>query len=550
MQNPLSALVLKNGSIYTVDQNQSWAEAIVIRAGLIEYVGSNEGADSHINPDSRVVDLKGKMVLPGFVDAHAHASHAMDLVGNISLYDGETLTDYIQSIADFVEKNPDRAFYRGSGWSDTFFTTLGPDRNSLDAILPDRPIALISYDGHSMWVNTTALERAGVNKDTKDPDGGRIERDPDTGEPSGTLRETAFNLVEDVIPDHSLEERKNALIEYQKMAAKAGITLTHDPMLETESVAAFNELAREGNLKIRFRGSITLEADKELKAQVDSVLSEKGKNSHPYFQTLSGKIFVDGVIEGGTAYLLDPYAHRPDFKGEPIWGPDLLKEACVLLDKEKIQIHLHVIGDAAARITLDAIEHARNENGEWDSRHSITHMHLVDPVDIPRFKELGIVGLPQPFWFKVDDYYDELALPYLGQERADRQYPMQSLIDSGVVMASSSDFPVTIPFDPLIAIQTGITRSSVEKNEDRVLWPEERSNLEDLIRSFTYNGAYANFLEDEIGSLEVGKKADLIVLDQDLFKIPSEEIAKVDVLLTMVEGAIIYKDSDFPGESQ
>jgi len=236
MQNLPSALVLKNGSIYTVDQNQSWAEAIVIRAGLIEYIGSNEGADSHTNPDSQVVDLKGKMVLPGFVDAHAHASQAMDLVGNISLYDGETLTDYIQSISDFVEKNPDRAFYRGSGWGDTFFTSLGPEKISLDNILPDRPIALISYDGHSMWVNSTTLEQAGINRETKDPDGGKIERNPDTGEPSGTLRETAFKLVEDVIPDHSLEERKNALMEYQKMAAKTGITLTHDPMLDTEFV--------------------------------------------------------------------------------------------------------------------------------------------------------------------------------------------------------------------------------------------------------------------------------------------------------------------------
>ena len=548
MNNPNSTLMLRNGSIYTVHQDQPWAEAIVIRDGLIEYVGSNEGADPYINPDTLIIDLERKMVLPGFVDAHSHASHAMDLVGNISLYSGENLADYLQSIAEFIEKNPDRNFYRGSGWADTFFTSLGPDKKSLDDILPDRPIALISYDGHSMWVNSTTLEQAGLNRKTKDPDGGRIERDPDSGEPSGTLRETAFKLIEDVIPDHSLEERKNALMEYQKMAAKAGITLTHDPMLDTESVTAYNELAREGNLKMRFRGSITLEADQDIKTQVDLVQVEIAKNAHPYFQTLSAKIFVDGVIEGGTAYLLEPYAHRPDFRGEPIWGPELLKDVCALLDREKIQIHLHVIGDGAARITLDAIEHAKNKNGKRDSRHSVTHLHLVDQADIPRFKDLDIIGLPQPFWFKVDDYYDELALPYLGQERADRQYPMQSLIDSGVVMASSSDFPVTIPFDPLIAIQTGVTRKSIHKTENRVLWPEESSSLDDLIRSFTYNGAYANFLEEEVGSLEIGKKADLIVLDQNLFDIPAEKIAEVEVLLTMIEGVIVYQGSEFPGE--
>ncbi|RLD05226.1 MAG: amidohydrolase [Chloroflexota bacterium] len=550
MNNPKSTLILRNGSIYTVHQDQPWAEAIVIQEGLIEYVGPDEGADPYINPDTQIIDLERKMVLPGFVDAHAHPSQGMDLVGNISLYAEASLDDYVQVISDFVKNHPERDFYRGSGWADTFFSNRGPGKEALDNILPDRPIALVSYDGHSMWVNSVTLKMANIIKDTLDPDGGRIERNPETGEPTGTLRETAFKLVEDVIPDYSLEERKNALVEYQKMAAKAGVTLVHDAMLDAESTAAFNELAREGNLKIRFRGSITLEADKELKAQVDYVLSEKGKNTHPYFQTLSGKIFVDGVIEGGTAYLLEPYAHQPDFRGEPIWDPKLLNEVCALLDKEKIQIHLHVIGDAAARITLDAIEHARNKNGKWDSRHSITHMHLVDQADIPRFKNLDIVGLPQPFWFKVDDYYDELALPYLGQERADRQYPMQSLIDSGVVMASSSDFPVTIPFDPLIAIQTGMTRNSIQETENRVLWPEERSSLEDLIRSFTYNGAYANFLEDEVGSLEVDKKADLIVLDQNLFDIPVDKIAKVKVLLTMVEGNIVYQGSEFPREFQ
>lgn len=169
MNNPNSTLMLRNGSIYTVHQDQPWAEAIVIRDGLIEYVGSNEGADPYINPDTLIIDLERKMVLPGFVDAHSHASHAMDLVGNISLYSGENLADYLQSIAEFIEKNPDRNFYRGSGWADTFFTSLGPDKKSLDDILPDRPIALISYDGHSMWVNSTTLEQAGLTGRQKIP---------------------------------------------------------------------------------------------------------------------------------------------------------------------------------------------------------------------------------------------------------------------------------------------------------------------------------------------------------------------------------------------
>jgi len=222
----------------------------------------------------------------------------------------------------------------------------------------------------------------------------------------------------------------------------------------------------------------------------------------------------------------------------------------VLLDRENIQIHLHVIGDAAARITLDALEQALKSNGKQDSRHLVTHLQLVAPEDIQRFAQLGAIGVPQPFWFKIDEYYSELALPYLGKERANMQYPMQSFIDAGVIMASSSDFPVTIPVDPLIAIQTGITRSTINNSHADVLWPEERSTLEEMIISFTRNGAYANFLENEIGSIEVGKHADMIVLDQNLFEIPANEIAKTNIVLTLVDGQGVYRAPSIPGVAQ
>ena len=316
------------------------------------------------------------------------------------------------------------------------------------------------------------------------------------------------------------------------------------------SIAAFNALAEEDQLKMRFRGSITMEPEQGIKQQIETVVEERSKNTHPYFQTHAAKIFVDGVVEGGTAYLLDPYEHKPEFRGEPIWDPESLKDACVTLDAENIQIHFHVIGDAAARITLDALESAYKTNGGRDSRHLITHLQLVEPEDIERFKQLGAIAVPQPFWFKIDDYYTELALPYLGKERAAKQYPMQSFIDAGVIMASASDFPVTIPFDPLIAIQIGTTRLGIVETTEEVLFPEERASLEDLITSFTYNGAYANFLEGETGSIEVGKRADVIVLDQNLFEIPANEIAKTKVLLTLVDGQVVFMASEFTGVMQ
>jgi len=537
-------LVMKNASVYTVDKERSWAQAIAITDGKIVFVGTDADVQPYIDSGTVVMDMDGKMVLPGFVDSHAHPSHTMDFAGNISLYGLDSLDAYQTTIADFVEKYSDREFFRGSGWADSLFPGLGPSKKILDALIPDRPVALVSYDGHSRWVNSVALERSGITKDTPDPESGRIERDPDTGEPCGVLRETAMKLVDVVIPDYSLEERKNGLLAYQDMATSVGITLTHDAMLDAGSIAAFNALAEEGKLKMRFRGSINMDPDKEIEPQIEMVLAERAKNIHSYFQTPAAKIFVDGVVEGGTAYLLEPYAHRPDFRGEPIWDPEILNYTAVALDKEQVQIHVHVIGDAAAHITLDALEQARVLNGKRDSRHLVTHLQLVEPEDIQRFKQLDVVGVPQPFWFKIDEYYQELALPYLGKERADLQYPMKSFIDAGVVMASASDFPVTIPFDPFIAIQLGMMRASIGEPSSEVLWPEERVGLEDMIQSFTYNGAYANFIEKETGSIEVGKCADLIVLNQNLFKIPVNEIAKTRVLITLVDGKEVYRASE------
>jgi predicted amidohydrolase YtcJ len=340
------------------------------------------------------------------------------------------------------------------------------------------------------------------------------------------------------------------------MAAKEGITTVHDPMLispdDTESylgsgidrqnVEAFSQLALQSRLTVRVRGSLLAVPEKGV-SQISSFVSERARHRNPLFQINSAKIFVDGVIEGSTTYLLEPYEHMPDYRGEPLWEPQGLNEICKALDDEKLQIHAHAIGDAATRVTLDAFEYVRNANGQRDSRHLITHLQLVAPEDVPRFASLDVVGVPQPIWHLKGDYYKKLALPYLGRQRADRQYPMKSFIDAGVRMAAASDFPVTLPCPPLLGIMTGITRCEPgETDPDEILWPEERVNLDDMIASFTINGAYANFLEKETGSLETGKLADLIVIDRNLFEIPPSEISKATVLLTVFEGKEVYRD--------
>ena len=255
---------------------------------------------------------------------------------------------------------------------------------------------------------------------------------------------------------------------------------------------------------------------------------------------------MDGVIEGSTAYLLAPYEHMPGFRGTSLWDTEVLKESFKAFDKENFQIHVHAIGDAATRITLDAFECVRDANDDRDSRHQITHLQLVDPEDIPRFAALDVIGIPQPIWHLKGEYYAKLSLPYLGRERSDRQYPMKSFIDAGVKMASASDFPVTIPCPPLLGIMIGTTRCEPGIiGSDEVLWPEECMSLDEMIASFTINGAYANFLENDTGSLEVGKAADLVVLDRNLFEIPASEINNAKVLLTLFEGKEVYRDHSF-----
>jgi len=313
---------------------------------------------------------------------------------------------------------------------------------------------------------------------------------------------------------------------------------------------AYKELEAERALTVRYRGSLLVDPHKGPE-QVPALVQERTRHTGPHFQTRAAKIFVDGVVEGETAYLLEPYAHRPDYRGELLWDLENLNQVCAALDKEGFQLHVHAIGDAAIRVTLDAFEYAKQSNGERDARNLITHLQMVHPDDIPRFAELGVVGVPQPFWFSVNPYYWNLELPFLGKERADTEYPMQSFIEAGVVMASGSDFPVTIPFDPLIGIQTGVTRSApgkttdpdivLKKGEWGVLWPEERASLEDMVASFTINGAYANFVEQETGSLEMGKAADLVVLDRNLFEIPVREISEASVLLTLFEGKEVFR---------
>lgn len=462
--------VFKNGSVYTVDEVRSWAQAVAIDEGKLVYVGSDEGVEPFVGPGTDVIDLEGKMVLPGFFDSHSHAGTAVVRVVAVDLYGLGSLEEYKTAIREFAAKNPDKSAIRGMGWTNTLFPPSGPRKEDLDEVVPDRPVSLTSEDAHSSWINSKALEMAGITQDTLAPEGGVIERDATTGEPTGTLRESAANLVSAVLPPYTVEERTEGLVAFQEMAAADGVTSVHIAAVGLDqagmpadlgAVKAYKKLEASGWLNVRFRGSLEFTPEMGVD-DIPHLVEERARHTGNHFQITAIKIFIDGVVEGVTAYLSEPYAHRP------------------------------------------------------------------------------------AFWFMKGEFYEKIEAPYLREERAGNEYPMQSLIEAGAVMASASDFPVTIPFSPLIGIEQGVTRAEPGVSDPaQVLGPHEKASLEDMIASFTVNGAYANFLEDVTGSLEVGKFADLVVIDRNLFEIPETEIGESQVLLTLLEGKEVYRHPDF-----
>ncbi len=538
-------LVLKNGYIYTVDSLKTIAEAVAVREGKIIFVGKDADVEKFIGNSTKVIDLKKKLVLPGFIDSHCHPAYgAAHQLFDVMLNGLKSVKEYQKAIKDFADAHPNDKFIKGRGWVNTLFGKTGPDKKIIDEVVKNIPVIISDDGGHAKWVNSKTLELAGITKDTKDPEGGIIERDPQTGEPTGTLRENAADLVSHLFPDYTVEQLEEAILHYQQMAASFGITTSHDASVDVDGndFNAYKNLEEKKKLAMHFCASLYVDPEKDLD-QIKPMIKDREKCKGKLFRINSAKIFIDGVVEGSTAYLKEPYKHLPDSYGEYLWKTDKLNEMCAGLDKNKFQIHVHSIGDAATAVTLDAFEYAASQNGKRDSRNSITHLQLVDEKDIKRFKELGVVAIPQPYWFAKDDYYYKIQLPYLGRERADKEYPMKSFFDAGVVVASGSDYAVTIPCNPLNAIQIGITRSQLDVNDpDEVLWPEERVTLEQMIKSFTINGAYANFLEKETGSIEVGKSADMIVLDKNLFEIPVNEISKAKVMLTIYNGRETFKD--------
>ncbi|MGE5275497.1 MAG: amidohydrolase [Acidobacteriota bacterium] len=537
-------IVFLHGAIETMDASRSWAESVAVRGGRIAYVGPSSGASALRGPRTRVIDLGGKMMLPGFHDAHVHpVSGGMEL-SLCNLNGLKTAEQVFEAIRKYALDHPKEPWIVGGGWDLPVFPGGNPTRRQLDAIVPDRPASLSAADGHSSWVNTRALEAAGITRATPDPPDGRIERDAE-GNPSGTLRESAAGLVSRRIPKPAAAAYAEGLRRGLEMASRFGITSIIEADADDDILAAYAEAERAGRLTARVVACLSVDTAKGPE-QVAALARKRRDYTRGRLRATAAKIFADGVIESETAALLAPYLDRPGWAGKPRLEPEAFALLATALDRERFQIHVHAIGDRAIRMALDALEAARRTNGPRDARPLIAHLELLDPRDIPRFRRLGVLADFQPLWAFADSYIRDLTIPRLGPERSRWLYPIGSVAASGAVVVAGSDWSVS-SMNPLDAIQVAVTRQDPEGERGAAFLPEERVGLPEILAAYTIGGAYAAFEEKETGSIEAGKAADLVVLDRDLFEIPPEEIHRAHVLLTMLEGREIWRDPSFPG---
>lgn len=557
-----ASLVLFNGSIYTMDGERSQAEAIAIRDDKIIYVGNNEGVKSYISSAKEVINLNGRMVLPGFVDGHIHsASGWVTDMYQCNLASIEPTEEaYLKELKRFANENPDLDVIIGKSFQVNVFGDLGPTKEALDKIDSKRPIIITDTSQHSIWANSKAIEMAGITPSTKDPEGGKIYHNSD-GSVRGYFADVfSFNAVED-LGAITLEQYKDAWLNWQQEANSYGITSINDAgyldgttMTKTDRYKMVSDMEDEGSLSLRVNLSYSPTVNDASEAAISQMFKdlEDSKQYESDYQVIrTVKIFLDGVVEGRTGLLLEPYDVKANtkagYKGVPIWTKENLNKFVEAVDKKGYSMHMHTIADGSTRMGIDAVERAKRINGETGSRHVQTHITIMNKDDMPRMAENGIIAAMQPVWFYRDPLFSQLEEQMLGTERFNQMYAIKDMLDAGIIMTGSADYSVVPDYRPLAGIETGATQCSPYPGEDTdtafVRNADQAASLMQMLEAYTINGAYQMGMEDKIGSLEVGKLADLVVLENNLFDIELKDIAETNIDYTIIGGRTVYDSS-------
>lgn len=548
-------LILKNGHIQTMVTEADVAKAVAVKGNQIVYVGDDAGVEAFLGKDTKVIDLAGRFVSPGFMDGHLHGPQPYyEQMFQISIPPNEVDSkEYLRIIREFVEKNPDLPLYYGGPFMQNAYqlpdgSNPGPQKEDLDAISKDKPIIIRDVSHHAWWVNSKALEIAGITKDTPDPAGGVIARNP-AGEPSGLLTDAAkVPLSTKVEIDYTKENMIEAYKAFQEYCNSVGITGLTDintygqELLQAE---ALSDMDKAGELTLRSRYLVwggEEDSYEAIKERLDAVAKYESELLH----TGTVKIVYDGVTEGATAVMHEPYlpaaGKGSDWYGNSKWSIKKFNQNIAQLDKDGYQVHVHAIGDGGVTATLDAYEKTRAENGERDSRHTVVHVSAVTDADIKRFAELDVVSNLQFLWM-YNDPLCRLEAAFIGEERAMAMYPAKNMLEAGCMISGGSDGAVT-SYNPFEQIETGVTRNSPfpgEETQELYRWKEQALTPYQMLEIYTKNVAYQNFLEKEIGTIEVGKKADLVVLDQNILMVKPTEISNTTVDYTISNGRVVYE---------
>ncbi|GAA2711335.1 amidohydrolase [Actinoplanes palleronii] len=537
-------LLFTGGPAFTVDAARTRATAVAVKDGRILAVGHD--LDELRGPGTEVVDLAGRLLIPGFQDAHVHAVFGGVEMGECDLTGTTDLNEYLSRVVAYAAAHPDQEWITGSGWSMESFPGGVPTKELLDRVVPDRPVYLTNRDHHGAWVNSVALERAGLTRDTPDPADGVINRDA-CGHPAGALQEGAVTLVNHLIPKTTPAELVAGLRRAQDLLHSLGITGWQDAMLRgsngyPDPADAYLTAAREGWLTASVTGALWWDRDRGGE-QIPELVAHRAQLTHGRLSCSTVKIMQDGVAENFTAAMTAPYLDAcgcptPN-SGLSFVEPTALNGYVTELDALGFQVHFHALGDRAVREALDAIEAARGKNGFRDTRPHLAHLQVVHPADINRFRRLGATANLQPLWAAHEPQMDELTIPFLGAERAGWQYPFGDLLRAGATLAAGSDWPVSSP-NPIEGIHVAVNRSAPGEDDGRVFLPAQRLDLGTALAAYTAGSAYVNHRDDS-GSIRTGNVADLVVLDRDPFDGPAAEISATKVAMTFVGGTAVYR---------
>lgn len=549
---PQASLVLRNARIYTLVRADPWAEALAISGDRIVWVGQDMDAADWVGPHTEVIDVGRRLVLPGLTDSHFHLLLGARSLRDLQLDDATSIAEVQARLRAFAEAHRDREWITGRGWQHRLFTSGdAPHRTLLDAVVPDRPVYLSAFDGHSAWVNTIALERAGIlNGVAAQPKFGAVIMAAD-GCATGELRESpAMDLVRALIPPLRREEEDALLKQALRQCAAFGITSVHNMDGNATSLAVYQAAEARGEMTVRIYVPLTIEPGMR-----EEVITEWHRMHHeaqqqratdraPFVRTGSVKLFADGVIESKTAWLLEPYDDGSGDRGRPNFDPDEFARWIVKADALKFQVFVHAIGDAAVRAALDAFTLARKLNQPRDSRHRIEHVELLDPVDLTRFKRMRVLASMQPLHADFGTDPDNPWRRLVGPKRWAWGFPWRTLLNAGVLLAFGSDWPV-VTMNPFEGMRAALARRKLDFSDEHSLFPDHRLTLEELITGYTLDGAFFEFQENEKGRIKPGMLADLAVLDADLFGVPQADleanIANTRSALTIVGGRVVHR---------